>query len=249
MALDFGIKPARVVELEKSIQAHEANGTQWLAYQKSAEAQLLATQGELAAAKTKLSLAQHQTQSDAGQLMTARSQLKDSQGKVADLQSQLIAIQASLAASLRREATAAQTLALAGATASTLVESLMQKIEVIEGEKETLWRRPFRMPFAGESNPPTPDSILSHVGGALLPFFDMKETLLLRGVCREFKGVVWKALTTGGGKGGEGWAVALQVKTPPWRGKAPRTGMVLLPIKHVPKDGFNDLQVGCQVVC
>ena len=58
------------------------------------------------------------------------------------------------------------------------------------------------MPFAGVSDPPTPDSILSHVGLALLPFFDRKETLMLRGVCREFDGFVWEALTTGGGEDG-----------------------------------------------
>jgi hypothetical protein len=45
----------------------------------------------------------------------------------------------------------------------------------------------FRMPFAGESDVPSPDSVLSHCYGALLPMFDTVEALVLRQVCKEFK--------------------------------------------------------------
>ena len=49
---------------------------------------------------------------------------------------------------------------------------------------------PFRMPFAGESEIPSPDSVLSHCYGALLPMFDTAEATVLRQLCREFKEAV-----------------------------------------------------------
>ena len=49
---------------------------------------------------------------------------------------------------------------------------------------------PFRMPFAGESDTPSPDSVLSHCYGALLPMFTTEEANTLRLLCREFKETV-----------------------------------------------------------
>jgi hypothetical protein len=49
---------------------------------------------------------------------------------------------------------------------------------------------PFRVPFAGEGEFFTPDSVLSHCYGALLPMFDTKEATTLRQLCREFKSTV-----------------------------------------------------------
>ena len=46
------------------------------------------------------------------------------------------------------------------------------------------------MPFAGESEIPSPDSVLSHCYGALLPMFTTKEATVLRQLCREFKDTV-----------------------------------------------------------
>ena len=46
------------------------------------------------------------------------------------------------------------------------------------------------MPFAGEGGFFSPDSVLSHCYGALLPMFDTKEATVLRQLCREFKGTV-----------------------------------------------------------
>ena len=46
---------------------------------------------------------------------------------------------------------------------------------------------PFRIPFAGEGEFFTPDSVLSHCYGALLPMFTTKEATTLRQLCREFK--------------------------------------------------------------
>ena len=49
---------------------------------------------------------------------------------------------------------------------------------------------PFRMPFAGEGEFFSPDSVLSHCYGALLPMFDTAEATVLRQLCREFKTAV-----------------------------------------------------------
>ena len=49
---------------------------------------------------------------------------------------------------------------------------------------------PFRMPFAGESDPWSQDSVLSHCSGALLPMFDTAEATVLRLLCKEFKDAV-----------------------------------------------------------
>ena len=49
---------------------------------------------------------------------------------------------------------------------------------------------PFRIPFAGEGEIFTPDSVLSHCYGALLPMFTTKEATTLRQLCREFKSTV-----------------------------------------------------------
>ena len=49
---------------------------------------------------------------------------------------------------------------------------------------------PFRMPFAGESEVWSPDSVLSHCKGALLPMFTTEEATVLRQLCREFKETV-----------------------------------------------------------
>ena len=49
---------------------------------------------------------------------------------------------------------------------------------------------PFRIPFAGEGEFFTPDSVLSHCYGALLPMFDTQEATTLRLLCREFKEAV-----------------------------------------------------------
>ncbi len=49
---------------------------------------------------------------------------------------------------------------------------------------------PFRIPFAGEGEFFTPDSVLSHCYGALLPMFDTEEATTLRQLCREFKSTV-----------------------------------------------------------
>jgi hypothetical protein len=49
---------------------------------------------------------------------------------------------------------------------------------------------PFRMPFAGEGEFFSPDSVLSHCYGALLPMFDTAEATVLRQLCREFKTTV-----------------------------------------------------------
>ena len=49
---------------------------------------------------------------------------------------------------------------------------------------------PFRIPFAGEGKFFTPDSVLSHCYGALLPMFTTKEATTLRQLCREFKSTV-----------------------------------------------------------
>ncbi len=46
------------------------------------------------------------------------------------------------------------------------------------------------MPFAGDSDPWSPDSVLSHCYGALLPMFTTKEATVLRKLCREFKSTV-----------------------------------------------------------
>ena len=46
------------------------------------------------------------------------------------------------------------------------------------------------MPFAGEGEFFSPDSVLSHCKGALLPMFGTKEAALLRLLCREFKEAV-----------------------------------------------------------
>ena len=49
---------------------------------------------------------------------------------------------------------------------------------------------PFRIPFAGDGEVFTPDSVLSHCYGALLPMFTTKEATTLRQLCREFKSTV-----------------------------------------------------------
>jgi len=49
---------------------------------------------------------------------------------------------------------------------------------------------PFRMPFAGEGEFFSPDSVLAHCYGALLPMFDTAEATMLRQLCREFKETV-----------------------------------------------------------
>ena len=49
---------------------------------------------------------------------------------------------------------------------------------------------PFRIPFAGEGKSFSPDSVLSHCYGALLPMFTTKEATTLRLLCREFKSTV-----------------------------------------------------------
>jgi hypothetical protein len=49
---------------------------------------------------------------------------------------------------------------------------------------------PFRIPFAGVGEFFTPDSVLSHCYGALLPMFTTKEATTLRQLCREFKSTV-----------------------------------------------------------
>ena len=49
---------------------------------------------------------------------------------------------------------------------------------------------PFRIPFAGEGEVFTPDSVLSHCYGALLPMFDTAEATTLRQLCKEFKSTV-----------------------------------------------------------
>jgi len=49
---------------------------------------------------------------------------------------------------------------------------------------------PFRIPFAGEGELFTPDSVLSHCYGALLPMFTTKEATTLRQLCKEFKSTV-----------------------------------------------------------
>ena len=49
---------------------------------------------------------------------------------------------------------------------------------------------PFRIPFAGEGGFFTPDSVLSHCYGALLPMFTTKEATTLRQLCKEFKSTV-----------------------------------------------------------
>ena len=49
---------------------------------------------------------------------------------------------------------------------------------------------PFRISFAGEGEFFTPDSVLSHCYGALLPMFTTKEATTLRQLCREFKSTV-----------------------------------------------------------
>jgi hypothetical protein len=49
---------------------------------------------------------------------------------------------------------------------------------------------PFRIPFAGEGEFFTPDSVLSHCYGALLPMFTTKEATTLRLLCKEFKTTV-----------------------------------------------------------
>jgi hypothetical protein len=48
----------------------------------------------------------------------------------------------------------------------------------------------FRIPFAGEGEFFTPDSVLSHCYGALLPLFTTKEATTLRQLCREVKSTV-----------------------------------------------------------
>ena len=45
---------------------------------------------------------------------------------------------------------------------------------------------PFRIPFAGEGEFFSPDSVLSHCKGALLPMFGTKEATWLRLLCKEF---------------------------------------------------------------
>jgi hypothetical protein len=49
---------------------------------------------------------------------------------------------------------------------------------------------PFLIPFAGEGEFFSPDSVLSHCYGALLPMFTTKEATTLRQLCREFKNTV-----------------------------------------------------------
>jgi hypothetical protein len=49
---------------------------------------------------------------------------------------------------------------------------------------------PFRIPFAGEGEFFSPDSVLSHCYGALLPLFTTEEATVLRQLCREFKETV-----------------------------------------------------------
>jgi hypothetical protein len=49
---------------------------------------------------------------------------------------------------------------------------------------------PFRIPFAGEGEFFTPDSVLSNCYGALLPMFDTMEATTLRQLCREFRSTV-----------------------------------------------------------
>jgi hypothetical protein len=49
---------------------------------------------------------------------------------------------------------------------------------------------PFRMPFAGEGEFYSPDSVLSHCYGTLLPMFTTEEATTLRQLCREFKSTV-----------------------------------------------------------
>ena len=46
------------------------------------------------------------------------------------------------------------------------------------------------MPFAGEGEFFSPDSVLSHCYGALLPMFDTAEATVLRQLCKEFKDTV-----------------------------------------------------------
>ena len=48
----------------------------------------------------------------------------------------------------------------------------------------------FRMPFAGQGDFATPDSVLSHCSGSLLPMFSTREANTLRLLCREFRDAV-----------------------------------------------------------
>ena len=67
----------------------------------------------------------------------------------------------------------------------------------------------FSIPFAGAGLVYTPDSILSHCSGALLPMFTTKEATVLRQLCKEFKDTVadfpWEDETTVIRGGFEGW--------------------------------------------
>ena len=76
---------------------------------------------------------------------------------------------------------------------------LLMEVAKLKGENQRLRayignnnlpQPPFRMPFAGEGDAPSPDSILSHCYGALLPMFTTKEATVLRQLCKEFRSTV-----------------------------------------------------------
>jgi hypothetical protein len=70
-------------------------------------------------------------------------------------------------------------------------QSLREENAGLKRKLEALgYAPPFRTPFAGEGELFSPDSILSHCYGALLPMFDTVEANTLRQLCREFKSTV-----------------------------------------------------------
>jgi len=97
----------------------------------------------------------------------------------------------------REEALLARLEASKVALAQSEAEKETQRREM-EAKRMSLIRKhealghflPFRMPFAGESDPWSPDSVLSHCSGALLPMFDTAEATVLRLLCKEFKETV-----------------------------------------------------------
>ena len=112
--------------------------------------------------------------------MDLESALKECQARELALLASLEASKVALAQSEGRERKALEAM-----------EALRCEKEALACKHEALGHfLPFRMPFAGESDPWSPDSVLSHCSGALLPMFDTAEATVLRLLCREFKEAV-----------------------------------------------------------
>ena len=116
--------------------------------------------------------------------MDFESALKECQAREVALLARLEASKVALAQS------EAEKEALSSEREALIREKEAERVALIRKHEAMGHFLPFRMPFAGESDPWSPDSVLSHCSGALLPMFDTKEATVLRLLCREFKETV-----------------------------------------------------------